>query len=157
MTTTEFSSGDRGRTGVQTPRVSGSLYSDNPVAAPQSRSGTDRSANYAHILRVIRRIEGYIDEETTALSSGLEFDLVLSNNRKSQSLVDLSSAVRGLSKVEGGEELQTRLSALRESLNRNLRVVRMHLNAVKEISDVLSDAIQSADSDGTYRPSRRAS
>lgn len=158
---TEFSTDGRGRFGPQTPRAPGPLHGTGPAAALQIRPVGDRSANYSHALTVIGRIEGYLDEETTALSSGLTLDLGSSNNRKSQGLVDLNCAVRVLSKIERGEELQTRLSALRERLDRNLRVVRLHLNAVKEISDVLSEAIQSAESDGTYRPmfrpGRRAS
>ena len=158
---TEFSIDGRGRFGPQTPRAPGPLHDTGPAEAPPIRPVADRSASCSHVLTVIGRIEGYLEEETTALSSGLTFDLVSSNNRKSQGLVDLNCAVRVLSKIERGEELQTRLSNLRERLDRNLRVVRMHLNAVKEISDVLSDAIQSAESDGTYRPmfrtGRRAS
>ena len=155
MTMTELRTNDRGRFGPQAPSAPGPQHGAGPTAAALNRPVAGRSADYSHVLTVIGRIEGHLDEETAALSSGLTFDLGSSNNRKSQGLVDLNCAVRVLSKIERGEELQKRLSALREKLDRNLRVVRLHLNAVKEISDVLSDAIQSVESDGTYRPMLR--
>jgi hypothetical protein len=53
-----------------------------------------------------------------------------------------------------------RLSALRISLEVNQRIVKMHLEAVREVSTILADAIQEAESDGTYsvsvgRPAQR--
>jgi hypothetical protein len=102
------------------------------------------------VFSVISRIEVYLDEETEAFSKSLKFDFKMSNDRKSQGLLDLNQALRRLQKSDVNADLHLRLTAFREKLAVNLRKIRMHLDAVKEIAAMLSDAIQSADSDGTY-------
>jgi hypothetical protein len=110
----------------------------------------DPEAARAVVISVIARIEGYLDDETAALSKSLNFDFKASNDRKSQGLLDLNQAMRRLQRSEINADLQLRLAVFREKLAVNLHKIRLHLNAVKEIAAMLSDAIQSAESDGTY-------
>jgi hypothetical protein len=116
----------------------------------QHRAVHDSDAARTIVIGVIRRIEGYLDEETTALDSTPNFDLRASNDRKSQGLVDLNQAMRRLKISDINEELERQLQAFRAKLAVNLHKIRLHLDAVKEITAMLSDAIQSAESDGTY-------
>ncbi len=104
----------------------------------------------AVVISILRRIEGYLDEETIALDKAPNFDLKASNDRKSQGLVDLNQAMRRLKNADVNEELELRLQAFRKKLAINLRKIRLHLDAVKETTAMLADAIQSAESDGTY-------
>lgn len=110
----------------------------------------DPIAARAVVFAVLRRIEGYLDEETIALDKTPNFDLKASNDRKSQGLVDLNQAMRRLKSDDVNEDLELRLQAFRKKLAINLRKIRLHLDAVREITAMLSDAIQSAESDGTY-------
>lgn len=112
--------------------------------------GQDPDAARAVVFSVITCIESYLDEETAALNSTLAFDFKTSNDRKSQGLLDLSQALRRLQQSDVNDDLKLRLVGFREKLTVNLRKIRMHLDAVKEIASVLSEAIQNADSDGTY-------
>ena len=132
-----------------------------PLAAIASANGrrpalTQRPATHdadgarAVVLSVIQRIEGYLDEETAALDKLMSFDFKASNDRKSQGLLDLNQALRRLPGSDVNADLKNRLTNFREKLALNLRKIRLHLNAVKEISAMLSEAIQSAESDGTY-------
>ena len=43
-----------------------------------------------------------------------------------------------------------RMAGVRTKLEVNRAVLKMHLEAVREIADTLSDAIRNAESDGTY-------
>jgi hypothetical protein len=104
----------------------------------------------ALVISIIRRIEGYIDEENAALDKSLEFDFKASNDRKSQGLLELNQALRRLQRGDVNADLQTRLKVFREKLAVNLHKIRLHLEAVKEIAAMLSAAIQNAESDGTY-------
>ncbi|MFT3732400.1 MAG: hypothetical protein QM780_13445 [Hyphomicrobium sp.] len=129
----------------------------NPVAqsgqrnAPQHRPLVhDPAAARAVVIAVLRRIEGYLDEETAALDKSSNFDLKASNDRKSQGLVDLNQAMRRLTSEDINDDLKARLQTFRNKLAINLRKIRLHLDAVKEITAMLSEAIQSAESDGTY-------
>lgn len=110
----------------------------------------DVEAARAVVFSVLRRIEGYLDEETLALDKAPTFDLKASNDRKSQGLVDLNQAMRRLKIDDINEDLQVRLQVFRAKLAANLRKIRLHLDAVKEITAMLSEAIQNAESDGTY-------
>lgn len=102
------------------------------------------------VIQVIRRIEGCLDDEIAALDKSPHFDLKASNDRKSQGLVDLSQAMRRLKPSDVDEELNLQLQAFRAKLAVNLRKICLHLDAVKEITAMLSLAIQNAESDGTY-------
>ncbi|HML27981.1 MAG TPA: hypothetical protein PKE16_03920 [Hyphomicrobium sp.] len=110
----------------------------------------DAEAARAVVFTILRRIEGYLEEETLALDKAPSFDLKASNDRKSQGLVDLNQAMRRLKSDDINEDLQLRLQAFRSKLDVNLRKIRLHLDAVKEITAMLSEAIQNAESDGTY-------
>jgi len=110
----------------------------------------DADAARAIVVAVIRRIEDYLEQETMALDTAPNFDLKASNDRKSQGLVDLNEAMRRLNPADIDEDLNLRLQTFRAKLDVNLRKIRLHLEAVKEIAGMLSDAIQNAESDGTY-------
>jgi len=135
------------------------IPSDAPAAMPlvgrrytSANRGVsqDPDAARAVVFSVITCIEGYLDDETAALNSTHAFDFKTSNDRKSQGLLDLSQALRRLQQSDINDDLKLRLVSFREKLAINLRKIRLHLDAVKEIASVLSEAIQNAESDGTY-------
>jgi flagellar biosynthesis/type III secretory pathway chaperone len=99
------------------------------------------------------RLEEIIDQETSALRSRKSIDLKEYNDRKSQALLDLTRSLRSLPTGEANATLTSRISSLQSKLAINRAVLKMHLEAVREISTTLSDAIREADSDGTYDPS----
>lgn len=104
----------------------------------------------AFVLSAIDRIEAVVLEETDALRRSTNYDLASSNNRKSHSIVDFNNAVRKLQKSDIDQELIDRLEAMRQHLRENHYVIKLHLEAIKEISALLSDAMRDAESDGTY-------
>jgi hypothetical protein len=152
MSTGSF--GDKTAPSLSTPRPGpqrGGFTSASLRRQPPPRANIhDADAARAIVFSVIERIEGYLDEETKALSLSLKFDFKTSNDRKSQGLLDLNQALRRLQKSDVNGDLQLRLATFREKLAVNLRKIRLHLDAVKEIAAMLSDAIQNAESDGTY-------
>jgi len=114
------------------------------------KAAHDADAARAIVVAVIGRIEEYLEQETAALDKAPGFDLKVSNDRKSQGLVDLNEAIRRLKPSDIDEDLNLRLQTFRAKLDVNLRKIRLHLDAVREIAGMLSDAIQNAESDGTY-------
>jgi hypothetical protein len=140
-------------------------HKQSPAAAripPVAPNPDRRATNPAHaikpdpdvsrslVIAVIERIEGYLDEETAALANSHKFDFKASNDRKSQGLVDLNQALRRLPQAQLNADLKGRLEAFRQKLAINLKTIRLHLEAVKELASILSDAIRDAESDGTY-------
>jgi hypothetical protein len=134
------------------PSPSGGAFAGGQRGASPSHRPSMHDADAARgmVFAVIKRIEGYLDEETNALDLTPNFDLKASNDRKSQGLLDLNQALRRLRKEDVNKDVQMRLNTFRNKLSLNLRKIQLHLDAVKEITAMLSDAIQSAESDGTY-------
>jgi hypothetical protein len=99
---------------------------------------------------IIRRIEDAIDLETVAIRKDTNFDLAASNARKSRYLYELNRASNGLSPQHLSDEHRDGLLRLRRKLEINEQTILAHLNAVKEVAGMLQEAIQRAETDGTY-------
>jgi hypothetical protein len=118
--------------------------------ATPARATAERNTGPGILEKTIDRLEDILEEETRALRGRRSLDMREFNNRKSQALLELSRVARLLGSGPLDAELQDRLTSLRSKLEVNLGVIRMHLDAVKEIAAVVSGSIQDAQSDGTY-------
>jgi hypothetical protein len=107
-------------------------------------------AALAVVMMTIDRLERVIDEETQELRKQKVANLRDFNQRKSQGLLELSRAMRGLGDAARDRRLQGKLERLRAKIGENLAVLSMHLAAVQEVSAIISRTIQEAESDGTY-------
>jgi hypothetical protein len=107
------------------------------------------------LIASLKRLEATVAAETEALIAHRSIDQDAVNRRKSQSLLELTRLTRGLDPEGVEPELAAELTRLRRTLQRNQEVVGLHLRAVEEISSVINDAIQYAESDGTYSGPRR--
>jgi hypothetical protein len=105
----------------------------------------------------IQRLEEIVEQETAALRSRRAVDLRDFNNKKSQGLLELNRALRGLGGAPHELALSARLAGLRARLETNRTMLKMHLDAVREISAIVTDAIREAESDGTYSRTIRKS
>lgn len=117
---------------------------DRPAMAAPAASGA------AGLSAIIGRIAEAVDEETAAIRTDVGFDLKSSNARKSRYLYELNRAMRGLTPEHLDPAQRDGLASLRIKLETNEAAILAHLNAVREIADLLQDAIQHADADGTY-------
>ncbi len=135
-----------------------SLASGAGRRAPQTAEGagaaSDDSAALAPALlkSAIERLGEIIDQETAALQRRTAVDLNAFNDRKSHGLVELTRAMRHFESTPPDQMLLVSLTALRAKLQDNSAALKMHLDAVREVSTVVAEAMQHADSDGTYAP-----
>lgn len=112
--------------------------------------GAPRHAAMPMLEVTIQRLEDIVDQETLALRTRKAIDLKEFNDRKSQALLELT---RSLRHVQGGAPdpaLAARVGSLKVKLAVNQAALKMHLEAVREISTTISDAMRLAESDGTY-------
>lgn len=109
-----------------------------------------RHATRSAIEKTMQRVEKIVDSETAALRSRAVVDLKEFNNGKSQALLEFSNAVRSLDLATLDDDLVARLKILRGKLETNRVVLRMHLEAVREIAGVVAHTIQDSEWDGTY-------
>jgi len=108
------------------------------------------SARPGNLAAIIGRIEEAVEEETAGIRSGVGYDLKASNARKSRYLYELNRALKGANEIEFLEQHREGLLRLRQKLARNEAAILAHLNAVNEVATLLKNAIQRADTDGTY-------
>jgi hypothetical protein len=118
--------------------------------APQRTGGQVPAATLTALTRAIERIEDLLDEETAALKTHRAVDLVSFIRRKSQGLLELTRASRALNGYDVEPAIADRLQTLKEKLERNQAVLQLHLEAVREVAELLAKAARDADSDGTY-------
>lgn len=122
-------------------------------ARPYDEKGT---VMLSLVESAIERLEEAVEQETAALQTRAGIDLKEFNNRKSQGLLELTRAMRHIEGATPEPELVTRLARLRSKLEINSAALKMHLDAVREVSAVMADAMREAESDGTYSRSIRA-
>jgi hypothetical protein len=108
----------------------------------------------SELAAVIDRLELTLDAEAQELATHHLGSLGVFNERKARGLVELNRAIRALGAV-GDDALRSRVDRLRSKLEANRRRLGAHLQAARDISALLTRAIQDAESDGTY--SRRSS
>jgi hypothetical protein len=77
-----------------------------------------------------------------------------SNARKSRLLYELSRAASGFSASGISPRLQTQLNTLRTELAANALLVKGHISAVREISDMMINLQRKNETDGTYAKAR---
>lgn len=102
------------------------------------------------LMKSLDRLEETLDLETEALLVRDLSNLEEFNRRKSQSLLEISRLVRTVESAALDVKATKRLQELRAKIDRNQEILERHMRAVQEIANIVSSAIQHADSDGTY-------
>lgn len=103
-----------------------------------------------NLAAIMGRIEEAVEDETAGIRATTGFDLKASNARKSRYLYELNRAMKGVNQADFLEEHREGLLRLRHKLARNEAAILAHLNAVSEVANLMRDAIQNAETDGTY-------
>lgn len=128
-------------------------YSEFTSHLPAIATATHAPVPFAqpgNLDAIIGRIEDAVDEETAAIRVNPRFDLKASNVRKSRCLYELNRALKGMDQSEFLDRHRDGLTRLQQKLTRNEAAILAHLNAVTEVANLLKNAIQSAEADGTY-------
>jgi hypothetical protein len=99
------------------------------------------------LTKTLDRLEETIDAETAALLARDLSAMDEFNRRKSQSLLEITRMIRTV-KIEAAQV--ERFEGLRAKLEVNQNILDRYMRAVQEISTIVSEAIQGANSDGTY-------
>lgn len=107
-------------------------------------------SNDYRIKSVLGRLEMIIDNENSRIGTDPEFDLKVSNAHKSRCLYELSMLFRDTNPAELAVAHIEQLHGLKKKLVLNARRVEAHLEAVRAVADILKNAVQNADADGTY-------
>jgi hypothetical protein len=102
------------------------------------------------IQSVLGRLETIIDNENDRIGKDPAFDLKVSNAHKSRCLYELTMMFRDTPHADIASGYIDQVRGIKSKLAINARRVEAHLNAVRAVADLLKNAIQDADTDGTY-------
>jgi hypothetical protein len=120
------------------------------LIAPLGPASTGQQSPVAFTLSLIERLSDLLERETGGLKSYSITELKELNHRKSQCLLELMRASRSLEGQPQSRALEDRLKALRQAVDRNQAALATHVDAMKEIATIISDALRNSESDGTY-------
>ena len=139
-------------TGGAKIRRSGGASGRAPTGA-RARADDKGTTVLSLVEKALERLEEVVDQETAALQARLAVDLKEFNDRKGRGLLELTRAMRHIEGAVPDQAALARFSRLRAKLELNRAALKLHLDAVREISTVVADAMRNADSDGTYSQS----
>jgi hypothetical protein len=128
----------------------GETESPGAAALPVPLSDAGRPDDMHGLLATIRRLEGLIEEETTALQTGKKIDFDDFSTRKSHGMLEFVRLMRAQLHVGAEAEVAAEIRRLRGKLQRNREVLEMHYDAVRGVAEVIVRAIRETESDGTY-------
>ena len=92
-----------------------------------------------------------VEEETLAIRRSGVREIESHAGRKGQSLVSLGRSLPPGSVLKDPIVLD-RLRILRSALEKNQAVLKLHMDAVAEVSQIIVRCVRNASSDGTYAP-----
>ena len=121
-----------------------------PAASMPARASAPTDPVVDGLIKTIVGLEAVVDEETEALATRQPIDLDTFSNRKSQGLMELNRSMRHIDGARHQELLAPRLTSLKAKLAANQAALQLHLDAVREISGIIANAIREQESDGTY-------
>lgn len=102
------------------------------------------------ISNVLGRLEALLDLENSKIGKDLEFDIAASSTQKSRCLYEITTLLQNCQSDDIRAEHQTQLGAVQEKLATNKRKLETHMEAVRDIANMLKDAVHTAEDDGTY-------
>ncbi|MAY62537.1 MAG: hypothetical protein CML29_10020 [Rhizobiales bacterium] len=99
---------------------------------------------------LLGRLEAVLDEENSRLGTDRTFDISQTNALKSRCLYEMAVLMRDAGSRNLGEAAQVKLTEIRQKLEINTVKVRAHMEAVREVTEMLKDVASEAEADGTY-------
>ncbi|PLW75508.1 hypothetical protein [Cohaesibacter celericrescens] len=119
------------------------------AAQPSDEKGTVIYLEEKMLASVDRAID-VVSNETRALRENVIVDLRPHADAKSRALLDLNRIMGDLSTKDVPQSVVNELRILRHILTDNEQLLSNHLEAVREITDLLSSTMMKEESDGTY-------
>lgn len=106
--------------------------------------------NDYRIKAVLGRLEVIIDNENQRIGTDPDFDFKLSNAHKSRCLYELTMLFNDQATRALAVGYLEQMHELKAKLELNARRVEAHMRAIRAVTELLKNAAQDADDDGTY-------
>jgi hypothetical protein len=106
------------------------------------------------LVATLTRLRDILVEENELLESGKSHDHQRYVNGKNQILRELIVCQRALPNQGTGSIIQEQLVSVRKLVDRNYNLLRSHVDAMSELTSILTDIEVAEDADGTYSKSQ---
>ena len=124
------------------------------TAAPAPLFAPDRKfiapETYDAFFAVVERLEATLDRETAALGAQHHGELGEFSRQKRQGFLELNRILRSVEQAIPSQDVIARLAAFRGKLAANDAMLKRHLKAVQEVTDIIVRVMREHESDGTY-------
>ena len=120
-----------------------------------SVTSTEGSIPSSAVFPALMKLIEVIEEENASLS---EHRIVFHGSftdRKNHALRELMAAQRAEDPVQSARACEPLLRRLSDGLRRNSALLKLHIGALGEISDLIIRGLRDAESDGTYCRNRQ--
>lgn len=105
---------------------------------------------YDAFVSVIARLEATLDEENAALGAQRHAGLAELTRQKRQGFLELDRILRSLDQTIPSQDIIARLADFRRKLAANETLLKRHLRAIQEVTDIIVKTMREHESDGTY-------
>jgi len=99
---------------------------------------------------VLHRLEAIVDAENAAIGTDPKFDLKQSNAVKSRCLYDMTMLFKDINPDRLDHAHLDHLKAVKAKLDVNSMKVGAHMEAVRDIAELIKDTVTESEADGTY-------
>lgn len=97
-----------------------------------------------------------VEDETAAIRALGVKEIEKYSERKGQALMSLTHLLGAGSSFGSNEVVITKLKALRVALDANRALLKIHIDAVNEVSQIIVRSVRQAQADGTYSQPRQS-
>ncbi len=111
---------------------------------------SDLNTQDHRIVGVLSRLEAVVDAENAAIGQDPEFDVSRSNSIKSRCLYEMTMLFNGIRPDDLEPEHKQHLETVREKLKINNIKVKAHMEAVRDIAEMIKETVAAWEADGTY-------
>jgi hypothetical protein len=118
-----------------------------PSTASPDVTGSPLSPALLKLIEVVEEENMALEQRRILVHAGF-------TDRKNQALRELMAAQRFGNPAEASRTAEPLLRRLSAALRANAALLKLHIAAVGELSDIIIGGLRAADSDGTYTRSR---
>jgi len=114
------------------------------------RPNMETNGTELRISGVLGRLEAVLERENSLIGTDARFDITASNAQKSRCLYELNLLMKSMEPSDLPRAAGDRLIRLRSVVETNATRVKAHMEAVRDVTDLINEAVQAAEADGTY-------
>lgn len=129
---------------------------DSGEASAEGTDLSDSGRNPEKVTSAVEAVLRIIEEETAAIRMSGVADISRFSERKGQALMILDRFLAAGLPSSRTADFVSKLEALRRALDVNRSLLKIHIDAVNEVSQIIVRSVQDSQADGTYAQLRKS-